>query len=811
LKKEVAVSAQKNVFLKTRLQQAIATTLTCSSLLIVSSLNSFAFAEEGISNEDAQELRIEAGDLGQSLTAFAARHNIALSFNPALTQNLKNPAVSGNVSPVELIDQLLLNTDLMIIANQDGTYSLVNRNSYTSDEELILLDPLIIQTSRSSIKKEDSPQVVTIITRKEIEDQLSISTDSSQVLSNLLPAYSPNTQKLNNSSQTFRGRSVLYMIDGVPQSNPIREGSRSAHTIDLAMVERIEVVHGASAIHGLGATGGIINFITKSTRSSEIKQHVDIQMTMPTENIDGDSLSYKVGYQVEGSKGNFDYLVGLTNEVQGIYLDADGKYVGSATVRGDIMDSDSYDGFTKLGYWLTDDKRLELELNKYQTKGRMNFTGVDGDRDNGVATSSVKGTPENGLAPFNDVQTTSLSYTDSDLNDMQLKAQIFHQDFEGQYGASTSSSFQDTSIAADGTLYDQTKNKSEKFGAKFSITKDDLLDNSLSVTTGLDLLQDTTSQELVLTDRVYVPETKYTNYAPFIQFEYKPTERLVLQAGARYEHAELNVDTYETVAANNGVTVDGGSPSFDETVYNVGAVFKLTPIVNLFANYSQGFGMPDVGRILRGVDEEDQDVDTLIDLSPILTDNYEVGFRVNRHPYDFELSYYESNSDLGSRIVEEDGLYVVSREKKEIQGVEASLGFQLNKGHRLQASYSYIEGKSDTDDDGVVDTDLTGADISPNRLVVSWNARWDEKLSSLLQVSHAFSRSFEDDDLNFDGYTLVDASAGYQLPVGKLNVSISNLLNEDYFTYYSQAAYANDSFYFKGRGRAVTLAYGVDF
>jgi iron complex outermembrane receptor protein len=680
----------------------------------------------------------------------------------------------------------------------------VNTNS-------VNLDPLIIQTSRSNTKKEDSPQVITVISRQQIEEQLAISSDSSQVLSNLLPAYSPNTQKLNNSSQTFRGRSVLYMIDGVPQSNPIREGSRSAHTIDLSMVERIEVIHGATAVHGLGATGGIINFITKSTRSNSLKQHVDVQMTTPTDKVSSDTLAYKIGYQAEGSQGNFDYLVGLTNEVQGMYLDADGNYVGSATVRGDIMDSKSHDIFVKLGYWLTDEKRLELEVNKYEMKGRMNFTGVDGDRENGVATSSIKGTPPNGVAPYNDVQTTSLFYTDSDLDGMEFKAQVFHQDFEGRYGATNSGSFQDTSIAPSGTLYDQSQNQSEKIGAKFSLTKDDLLDHDLSITTGLDLLQDTTSQTLVLTNRVYVPETEYTNYAPFIQFEYKPIERLVLQAGARYEHAKLNVDTYQTVAANNSVTVDGGTPSFDETVYNAGAVFKITPIVSVFANYSQGFGMPDVGRVLRGVKTTDKDVDTLIDLSPIMTDNYEVGLRVNRHPYDFELSYYESDSDLGSRIVEVNDLYVVKREKKEIQGAEASLGFQLNKEHKLQASYSYIQGKSDTDDDGKVDTKLTGADIPPNRLVASWNAHWNEKLSSLLQVSHAFSRSFDDDELKFDSYTLIDASVGYKLPVGKMSVAVANLFNEDYFTYYSQAAYANDSFYFKGRGRTVTLAYGLDF
>ncbi|NVK27922.1 MAG: TonB-dependent receptor [Flavobacteriia bacterium] len=682
-----------------------------------------------------------------------------------------------------------------------------------ADTQSINLDELVIQTSRSNTKQEDNPQVVTIISQKQIEDQLAISTDSSQALSNLLPAYSPNTQKLNNSSQTFRGRSVLYMVDGVPQSNPIREGSRSAHTIDLSMVERIEVIHGATAVHGLGATGGIINFITKSNRSNKLKQHVDVQITTPTEEINSDTLSYKIGYQAEGSQGDFDYLVGLTNEVQGMYIDANNDYVGSATVRGDIMDSKSHDAFVKLGYWLSDEQRLEFEVNKYKMKGRMNFTGVDGDRDNGVPTRSIKGIPPNGVAPYNDVQTTNLTYTDSDLDGMDFKAQVFHQDFEGRYGASKSNSFQDVSIAPVGTLYDQSQNQSKKIGGKFSLTKNGLLDNTLSLTAGLDLLRDTTSQELILTNRTYVPETEYTNYAPFVQFEFKPTERLTLQAGARNEHAKLDVDSYRTVATNKdtSVLVNGGSPSFSDTVYNAGAVFKITPTMSVFANYSQGFGMPDVGRILRGVSTANQNVDTLIDLSPILTDNYEAGFRIHRDAFDFELSAYQSNSDLGSRIVNKNGLYVVKREKKEIHGAEASLGFQLNKEHKLQASYSYVQGKSDTDADGKVDTKLTGADIPPNRLVTSWTANWDEKLSSLLQVSHAFSRSFDNSKLDFDGYTLVDASMGYKLPVGKMSVSVANLFNQDYFTYYSQAAYANDSFYFKGRGRTVTLAYGLDF
>ena len=680
--------------------------------------------------------------------------------------------------------------------------------SCAATAETLALDTIEIESSRLHTEKGNTPQVVTVISREQIEQQMSISTDSSQVLSNLLPAYSPNTQKLNNSSQTFRGRSVLYMVDGVPQSNPIREGSRSAHTIDLSMVERIEVVHGASAIHGLGATGGIINFITKSNRSDRLKQSINASITTPTDALDSDTLSYKLGYQAQGAKGNWDYLVGLTRETQGMYLDSHGDYVGAASVRGDIQDSDSYDVFGKVGYWFSDDQNLEFEHNRYELEGNMNFRGVAGDRDNGIATRSIKARPE-GKAPFNQVDTTNLTYTDTDLAGMELKAQAYHQDFTGRYGASDSGSFQDPNTPD--TIYDQTQNESEKIGAKISLTQDGLLENRLTVITGLDILQDTTRQQLILTDRTYVPETTYENYAPFAQFELQATDRLILQAGARYEKAKLDVDTYQTVAARGGVTVQGGKPEFDETVYNAGAVFKLTPSVSLFANYSQGFGMPDVGRVLRGVSVPDQNVNTLIDLSPIVTDNYEAGVRVAKQNVDFEISYYESHSDLGSRIEENNGLYTVKREKKDIQGAEASLGLALTDQHRLEAGYSYIKGESDRDGDGTVDTKLTGAEIPPNRLRLAWNAHWNNELSTVLQANHSFNRHFESDDLDFDGYTLVDASMGYQLPVGRLNVSIGNVFNEDYFTYYSQAAYANDDFYFKGRGRTLTVGYGLDF
>ncbi|MEX2475448.1 TonB-dependent receptor [Marinobacter sp.] len=672
------------------------------------------------------------------------------------------------------------------------------------------LDELVVSSSRSGTQIDDSPQVVTVISREQIEQQLNLSSDSSRALANLLPSYTPNREKMTGSGETFRGRKALFLIDGVPQSNPLRSTGRATHTIDLSMVERIEVIHGANAIHGLGAPGGIINFITRRPSSDQVRQHASIQGTAPTDDPDSDTLGYKLNYRVEGTREDFEYLVGASYEEQGAYTDADGDLVGVDNTQGDLMNSRAYDVFAKLGYWIDNNQNVEFEINRYDITGKQDYVSVNGDRAAGIPTTSVKGDPE-GKAPRNQVLTTSVKYQHDDLYDMVFNAQAYSQQFEGRFGATLTPTFQDESIAPDGTLFDQSQAESDKLGAKFTLTKAGLLDDHLKLTGGLDLLKDTTAQTLVLTNRSWVPETDFFNYAPFLQAEIKPVDNLILNTGVRHEIAELDVDTFQTLSSANGVTVDGGNPDFEETLFNAGVVYKPMTWLSVFANYAEGFGMADVGRVLRGIDQENQDVDEFLDLQPVVTENREIGFRIDYHPVDFELSYYESDSELGSRLELIDGTYFVRREKTEIDGYEATLGIDAHEQHRVELAYSRINGEFDSNQDGSVDSKLDGLNIPPNRLTAKWRAQWSSKLDSQIQASHAFDRSFEEPEKEFDGYTLVDASVGYQLPTGKVNLAVANLFNEDYITYYSQSAQVNDARYFKGRGRTMTLGYSVDF
>ncbi|HVK95062.1 MAG TPA: TonB-dependent receptor [Noviherbaspirillum sp.] len=679
-----------------------------------------------------------------------------------------------------------------------------------SSAEDTLLQPVVVSASRSNIEAEKAPQTVIVIEKEEIERQLAISTNSSDVLSSILPSYTPSRGKMNGSGETLRGRTPLILIDGVPQSNPMRPTGREAHTIDFSMVERIEVIQGANAVNGLGATGGTINIITRRPEKGAVNQHIDVQVTAPTSDVEAEGLSYKTTYRVGGRLDKLDYLFSLGYEDQGLYRDGKGRSIGADTTQGDLMDSRSYDVLGKLGYWLDDKQRLQLTVNRYKIKSKANYLVVAGDRQRGIPSTSIEGDPE-GLPAWNDVWTSSIGYSHFDLAGMELSAMVFNQEFEGLFGADNSATFQDTSIAPRGTLFDQSRSVASKYGSKVGLTKADLMGGRLKLTTGFDTLFDKGKQDLFGTGRTYVPESEYENLSLFAQGEYKLLNNLALHGGVRREDAELKVDSYRTLAQYRNVLVEGGTLKFKENLFNAGLVYNPVQDVTLFASYSEGFGMPDIGRVLRSINTPGASISNMRNLEPILTESIEVGTRIRRGPWDFDASYFQSDSEFGTRIVPVNGAFMMSREETRVQGVETSLGYRFNAAHRAKLSYAYTKGRYDSDENGSLDAKLDGLNVAPNRLIATWSANWNEKWASFVQVQHAFDQSFDDPAKEFNGYTLVDAAVNYKLPKGELRLGIGNLFDKQYITYYSQSALVEPKRYFAGRGRTVTLGYSLDF
>lgn len=673
------------------------------------------------------------------------------------------------------------------------------------------VEEVMVTASRVERPLSTIPNTVTVVNAVELKEQLAINNDISTVLGNLIPSFSPSRQKMTNAGESLRGRKPLYMIDGVPQSSPLREGGRDGHIIDPAVLARVEVLHGANAIHGLGASGGIINLITKKPTDT-FQQSLRLDSTLQSEDID-ESADVGVNYSVSNRFGNADVLASIGLRDSGISYDANGKVIGADNTQGDTMDSRTLNAFLKTGYdW--EHQRVELTFNRYDIEGNNDWISVPGNVSQGIPSTAVKGHIA-GEGARNKVTNLGLSYANENFFGHSLRAQVFSQDLESTYGAEATplATFQDPAYGPD--LIDQSQNNSEKLGLKVTLAKDEMFGLPVNLVYGLDVLVDETWQSLIQTGRSWVPKSRYENYAPFAQVEFTGIDRLTVTAGVRHEESKLKVDDFTTLASSGSRFVRGGEPSFSETLYNTGATYRLTDTWRVFANYSEAFSMPDVGRVLRAINIPNQSVESFLDLEPILTENAELGLEYRNSIFDAQLAWFRSDSDLGQRLQRgSDGIYTVQREKTTIDGLEFRANWQVSDADALGLRYATTDGRYDSNGDGRVDTDLDGANIGPDRVNVSWDRSWSQILRSRLQVNHLLDRDFRNrtgaTTVQFDGYTTIDASTDVTAFGGVITAAIQNLTNKDYLTYYSQTS-PLDVRYFKGLGRTFRLSYLVSF
>ena len=680
--------------------------------------------------------------------------------------------------------------------------------------EAAALDEVVVTATRAPTPITAIPNTVRVIDREALETQLAVSPSLLDSLSFSIPSLAPARQKMTSTGESLRGRTPLYLVDGIPQSTPLRDGKRSGFTIDPAFVDRVEVIYGANAIQGVGATGGVINYVTIAPPTSGAWLN-RLTAELATDDFEANGLHYKTSLVSARKARRFDYVVGGAYEQNDLYYDGRGRPVGVDTTQGDIMDTRAWSVFSKLGVDLTANQRLEFTANAFDQAGDGDYVGVPGDIVADVPATSRKGTPVSN-PPENEAVNLALTYRHQDLLGGALTVQGFYYDFYALYGGGALPVFQDPLIAPSGTLSDQSALSSEKYGAKLTFVREDAFWTGLQFIAGADFLRDRSYQELAKTDRLWVPKMIYRGWAPFVQLEQKLfAHRVRLSGGLRYENATLKIPDFTTIASANRTFVRGGSPRFDKVLANAGLVVEPREGLSVFTSYAQGFTMPDAGLILRAVRTPGQTVEQLVDLQPVIADNIEVGAKYRAGGLDVSASYFWSASKLGSRIQVIGGAGVVQREKTRIEGLELAASYSWPNGAKAGAAYAMLEGRYDSNGDGRTDKDLDGRNIAPDRLNAYVQAPLSDRLTGRLQVSHVMDRKFEGGlpQHNFDGYTLVDAIATYDAgEIGRFSLAVSNLLDEFYMTYFSQTAnFVTNTDYVAGRGRAITLRWQRDF
>lgn len=683
-------------------------------------------------------------------------------------------------------------------------------------DQTINLNEVVVSASRTSEKLSEVPSSVTILNRRSIEENMTFTNNIVDILSYQVPGLGPSTGTSSNWGQTLRGRAMLVMVDGIPQSTPLRNGAVDIRALDPDIIERVEVVKGATAIYGNGAAGGLINYITRTSREKPFSSKTSLSTNGSLVNT-RNSMGTRLSQMFSGKVDNLDYVVSGVFDQTGEFRDAEGDVLPPTYGLGE---TDSYNAFLKVGYDFNPLHRLQLTYNYYSSEQKTNYVSKWGNYVEEQKTEAVlgemPGVPPGVRANYNlDLQFTG---EDGFLNS-HYSADVYYQSVDNVF-------FHSPVFIGGG----QSRVLSNKAGARISFTTPYAISPTIygDVTYGLDALNDVTSQPLV-DGRIWVPEMNMMNLAPFAQLKVNLLGSLTFKGGFRAEKSNISVDDYTTLPSIDAATGDtisfnvkGGELDYNTLLFNAGVKFNRSKEFTPYVSFSQGFSVSDVGVMLRAAKVDDiKNINT----EAVVVNNYEAGFTSNLNKLKLEGVAFISTSEFGSsgRYNSDTQTFEVLRSPEKIYGFEATADYAIFANMNIGAAYAYVEGKMNNGNNSLnndEDVYLGGERIAPPKLTAYLKYRLlDDRLNFNLQYTGIGTRDrFEkNEDNSYDvyqgpvnPYKLVNVSTSYKMnPNTTFSLGVENLFNEDYFPTRGQW-FVLPNYYSKGKGTSFNFSIAVE-
>jgi iron complex outermembrane receptor protein len=688
-------------------------------------------------------------------------------------------------------------------------------------EDAEFSEEMVVTASRRPEAIATVPGSVTVVTREQLTAQGQVShRNLGDALGKLVPGFGLGSEGTSTFGQTLRGRNVLVMIDGVPQSS-LRNVQHDLRGIDLSAVERVEVVRGTTAIYGEGASGGIINIITRAPGGTQgVRLTTDLQFDASPVRP-GESLGGTLAQTVEGATGALSYgLTGSFSRSAGFFDALGDRIPADPHGQGGLADTNAYNLLGKVGVKLTPEQRLRFTANHNQGLQDTRFTTDPSVKDAPPLTQKARA--QDGLV-LPDSQGTrntvlSLLYDHDALLGSTARAQLYYRNHLTRFFP-----FDGRNTKNYGAIV-QSRLETQKGGGRLEVGTP--LPFGLSALWGLDAALERTAQPVSLMDptlfdesggrsfrvmgeRDWVPRMDVSTLGLFAQLEWKAHERLSLRAGVRHERTGLAVDDYTTLVGND---IQGARLTFARTLFNAGVVVKVTEAVNTFLNLSQGYSLPDVGLILRNAPAGSTVAS--LNTEPQAVDLVEVGVRGDWRPVQGSVAVFYNRSDLGTSS---GGLNApVVRAPERVYGLEATLDVQPLERLNLGTTFTWLEGQLDKEGNGHY-TFLNGYRIPPLKLtglvqhetLPGWH-------NSLLVVysgrRNRFPGSTAFGERPVESYFTVDLMSSVKAGPGTLRVGVSNLLNRLYFPRESQLLRSgNNDTYSAARGAVLSVGYAVSY
>lgn len=236
---------------------------------------------------------IAAGDLSEVLSRYASAAGAAISFDARQTAGLRSAGLQGDYGVQEGFARILAGSGWQAEPQSNGSYVLrpVPKGNGTLElgttqvqgQELgatteysgsYTTGAVTIGKGQHSLK--ETPQSVTVITRKMLDDQHLNTIDQVMEKTPGITLYDSPMGGKYFYSRGFR-MTGQYQYDGVPLDMGSSYVQADSFSSDMAFYDRVEILRGAAGmLKGAGGTAGSVNFVRKRGQATP---HTQLMMS----------------------------------------------------------------------------------------------------------------------------------------------------------------------------------------------------------------------------------------------------------------------------------------------------------------------------------------------------------------------------------------------------------------------------------------------------------------------------------------------------------------------------------------------------
>jgi iron complex outermembrane receptor protein len=646
----------------------------------------------------------------------------------------------------------------------------------------IVTAPVVVTATRTEQNSFDLPVAIDVVERKDIQDgQLQMTLSESLIRVPGITAQN-RTQSAQDPQISTRGfgsrssfgvRGVRLYVDGIPLTMP--DGQGQPGIVDLSAIKSIEVMRGPfSALYG-NSSGGVIQLFTEDApKTPEIGATVMFG-------------SYDTKRQIMNAAGtseNVEYLLNISNFETNGYRDnsESNKQMATAKFKFNISDSTK---LTSLVNWFDQEAQDPLGLDRaraFKSSTRDSvvpaavFANTSVKRDhtqigfnfehafnenNKLSITPYVGTRKNAQILTTTPTATSLANTNARLSQIDRE-------------------FYGTDVRWDnkGSLASMPYNLS--FGLTYGKQTDQRLDTNV-LSSGAPVKVLNRDEDNIV-----------NNFDQYVQGKLSITDKVDIHAGARHTKVKLQVkDNFTSGTGNNGD--NSGSVEYQKTTPVVGAVWKVTPTFNLFANFGKGFETPTFIEAAFDTVAAGAASKPNLSLKPSESNNFELGtkaFITDNTQVNFNIFRITTKNEIVTdQTVSGRSSFTNANDTKRT-GAELSINSDFNYGLSSYFSYSLLNAKFDSDF-----ITKNGANIqSGNRIPGTYRSQiygelaWKyQPLGFTTAVEGRHNSKVYVNDINTDtasSYTIFNVRAGFEQNIAnwklKQYIRVENVFDKEY-------------------------------